>query len=196
MSLYGKDDSNTNVTKAGRGVVESSQSKTIVFIDNTEAALEENKERGLNAPGWWSYYTYTDCEGHTRHKAEHLIIIADPEPNAQETQDDDAIAADATSVINITVQPTDQATDDAVGAVTFSVTAADDPDLGDIVYQWQSQKATGTRWKTISGETTASLSLTGLTTDDDGRKYRVKLTSTAGAPEVISDVAILTVTVA
>ena len=287
MSLYGKDDSNTNVTKAGRGVSASSQAKTIVFIDNTEAALEENKERGLNAPGWWAYYTYTDCEGNTRHKAEHLVTIADPEPNAQETQDDDALAADATSVINITVQPANQTTYtpagsitaytntdigttlageegesyeltglsgsvagtgaaftvtrgagsggavtavtiDAVGsgfeaaetitilgstiggvdttddvtltvdsvgtaAATFSVTAADDPDLGDIVYQWQSQTATGTRWTNISGATSASLALAGLTTADSGKKYRVKLTTTAGAPEVISDVATLTV---
>ena len=84
---------------------------------------------------------------------------------------------------------------DTVGtaAATFSVTAADDPDLGDIVYQWQSQTASGTRWTNISGATSASLARTELTTSDNGRKYRVKLTSTAGAEEVISDVATLTV---
>ena len=59
MSLYGKDDSNANVTKAGRGIAASSQAKTIVFVDETEAALKDNKDRGINAPGWWSYYTYT-----------------------------------------------------------------------------------------------------------------------------------------
>lgn len=287
MSLYGKDDSNTNVTKAGRGVGASSQAKQIIFIDNTEAALEENKERGLNAPGWWSYFTFTDCEGNTRHKAEHLVTIADPEANASETQSDDAVAADATSIITISLQPTNQSavtpagaidafswtpsttlvgeadaeytgvtgtasgsgtgatftiardsngdvqtvtitdrgsdyvqtetitilgsdiggvdvTDDFVisvssvhtAAATFTVTAADAPDLGDIVYQWQVQTATGTRWSNISGETSASLALTGLTTADSGKKYRVKLTSTAGASEVISDVATLTVTAA
>jgi hypothetical protein len=296
MSLYGKDDSNTNVTKAGRGVSASSQAKQIIFIDNTEAALEENKERGLNAPGWWSYYSFTDCEGKTRHKAEHLVTIADPEPNAQETQNDDAVAADATSIITISLQPANQSTvgpegglltvdtvsaavatrpagtytigasdyttdivgggsgatftitvdgtgaatidsidaagsgfvvdetftilgsvfdngtdpagtdgvDDltfdaatvAAAAATFTVTAADAPDLGDIVYQWQIQTATGTRWTNVSGATSASLALTGLTTADSGKKYRVKLTSTAGAAEVISDVATLTVTAA
>ena len=196
MSLYGKDDSNTNVTKAGRGVSASSQAKQIIFIDNTEAALEENKERGLNAPGWWSYFTYTDGEGHTRHKAEHLVTIADPEDNSLETQSDDAVAADATSIITISVQPTDQATDDAIAAATFSVTAADAPDLGDIVYQWQVQTATGTRWTNVTGGTSASLALTGLTVADSGKKYRVKLTSTAGASEVISDTATLTVTAA
>jgi hypothetical protein len=288
MSLYGKDDSNTNVTKAGRGVSASSQAKQIIFIDNTEAALAENKERGLNAPGWWSYYSFTDCEGNTRHKAEHLVTIADPEPNAQETQNDDAVAADATSIITISLQPANQSTVapegglltvdtvsaasagrvagpytittsdystdgtgtgatftitiDGVGAATidsidtagsgyvvdetfsidgsvfggtdgvddltfdaatvaaatatFTVTAADAPDLGDIVYQWQVQTATGTRWTNVSGATSASLALTGLTTADSGKKYRVKLTSTAGAAEVISDVATLTVTAA
>ena len=41
MSLYGKDDSNANKTKAGIGVSGSSQAKTIVFIDDTEAQLAE-----------------------------------------------------------------------------------------------------------------------------------------------------------
>ena len=43
MSLYGKDDSNANKTKAGIGVAASSQTKTIVFIDDTEAQLAQNK---------------------------------------------------------------------------------------------------------------------------------------------------------
>ena len=285
MSLYGNTDSDANVTKAGRGIAASSQAKQTIFIDNTEAALAENKARGLNAPGWWSYYTFTDCDGNTRHKAEMLVTIA--EPIGPETQADDAVAADATSIITISLQPANQSTftpaggiltftegagttllgeadetytpvavtggtgnDDATftvvrdntgaidsvtlvaagsdytaadtltilgsaiggadvtddltitvdtvgtAAATFTVTAADAPDLGDIVYQWQVQTATGTRWTNISGETSATLALTGLTTADSGSKYRVKLTSTAGAKEVISDVASLTVTAA
>ena len=43
MSLYGRTDSNANKTKAGRGVSPSSQSKEIIFLDDTEAALAENK---------------------------------------------------------------------------------------------------------------------------------------------------------
>ena len=92
MSLYGKDDSNANKTKAGIGVAASSQTKTIVFIDDTEAQLAQNKNRGLNAPGWWSYFTYDDHNGNTRHKAEQLIAIADPEANANETQADDTLS--------------------------------------------------------------------------------------------------------
>ena len=74
MSLYGKTDSAANVTKAGRGVSPSSQAKQILFIDDTEAALAENKARGLNAPGWWSYFTYTDGAGNTL----SLIHISEP----------------------------------------------------------------------------------------------------------------------
>ena len=99
MSLYGKDDSNANKTKAGIGVATSSQAKTIVFIDDTEAQLAENKARGVSSPGWHSFYTYTDMHGKTRYKSELLVSIAGPEANASETQSDDTIGADITSVI-------------------------------------------------------------------------------------------------
>ena len=39
MSLYGNDDSNANKTKAGIGIGASSQAKTVVFIDDTEAPV-------------------------------------------------------------------------------------------------------------------------------------------------------------
>ena len=99
MSLYGKDDSNANKTKAGIGVAGSSNTKTIVFIDDTEAQLAENKARGVSSPGWHSFYTYTDMHGHTRTKSELLVSIAGPEANSGETQTDDTIGADITSVI-------------------------------------------------------------------------------------------------
>jgi len=101
MSLYGKDDSNANKTKAGIGVATSSQSKEIIFIDDTEAQLEVNKNRGLGSPGWYQYFTYTDSHGNTRHKSELLVTIAGPEANASETQSDDTIGADIASVITV-----------------------------------------------------------------------------------------------
>lgn len=264
----------------------------IIFVDDIEASLNENKVRGLKWPGWWVYRTYTDGDGNTRHKAECIAFANQTAANAGDYGDNPA--ADAASAIIISVQPANQSTQtpagglltvdtvsaavgtrpagtytigasdyttdgagtgatftitvdgtgaatidsiDAAGsgyvvdetftilgsvfdngsdpagtdgvddltfdaatvataAATFSVTAADSPDLGDIIYQWQSQTATGTRWTNVSGATSASLALTGLTTADSGKKYRVKLTSTAGAEEVISDVATLTVTAA
>ena len=79
MSLYGRTDSNANKTKAGVGIAASSQAKTTVFVDETEAQLNETKSRGITGPGWWSYFTYTDSSGATRHKAEQLIFVANPD---------------------------------------------------------------------------------------------------------------------
>jgi hypothetical protein len=190
MSLYGKTDSNANVTKAGRGVSASSQAKQILFIDDTEAALAENKARGLNAPGWWSYYTFTDCEGNTRHKAEMLVTIADPEANSSETQADDASAADVSVLIDIQTQPADTAV--AVGAALQLVLAATATPPGDasvLTYQWQ--KKSGKRWNNISGATGTTYDV-GTYAESDAGSYRVKINSTNGAAEVISATAVVT----
>jgi len=161
-----------------------------IYIDDVEATLPENKLRGLTAPGWWEYFTYTDASGNTRHKAQHLVSFKDAPVNTADL--DDNIAADVASVITISGQPVNQSTDDVVGTATFSVTAA--ASTGTLIYQWQLQTATGTRWTNITGAISASLALTGLVLADTGKKYRVKLTSSAGAEEVISNVATLTVT--
>ena len=121
MSLYGKDDSNANKTKAGIGVAASSQTKTIVYIDETEAALAQNKARGLNAPGWWFYFTYNDSAGNPRHKAEQLIFIANGEANSGETQADDTLAGDFVSTVT-TTNPSN-ASVAATNTAQFAVTA-------------------------------------------------------------------------
>ena len=195
MSLYGNDDSNTNKTKAGIGVAGSSQSKTIVFIDDTEAQLKSNKDRGLNAPGWWSYFTYTDSHGLTRHKAEQLVYIAKPEANAQETQSDDTAAADVLETITITAQPANSTSSSEAG--TFAVTATRDQS-GTLAYVWQRQTANGNRWTNITANLDTGITYANFTTATlgyssygdnslDGYKYRVKITSSKGATEVISD---------
>jgi hypothetical protein len=189
MSLYGKTDSADNVTKAGRGVSPSSQAKQILFIDDTEAALAENKARGLNAPGWWSYFTYTDGEGNTRHKAEHLVTIAGPDSNANETQADDAAAADESVVITINADPITQAV--AVGAVLNLVADAIATPPGDAsVLQYQWQKKSGRRWTNIgANQPTYDVA---VYAESDAGDYRCKLTSTNGAAEVITATATVT----
>lgn len=190
MSLYGKDDSNANKAKAGIGIAASSQAKQTIFIDDTEAALAENKARGLNAPGWWSYYTYTDCEGNTRHKAEMLVTIADPEANSSETQSDDSVAADEAVLITINNQPATQAV--AVGdPLALSVTAISTPpgDSSAMQYQWQKLSAAG-RWANI-GANQPTYDVDPYAAENAG-SYRVKLTSTNGAPEIISATAVVT----
>ena len=197
MSLYGRTDSNANKTQAGlaRGNGAGSATETVVFVDETEAALSENKERGINGPGWWAYRTYTDAAGKTRHKAEMLAFISNADTT--ETAADDTIAADVASAITISAQPADVtgAADPFTG--TFAVTAT--ADVGTVNFQWQRQTASGTRWTNVSdagvfsGATTATLTLTAAAKADyDGYKFRVKLTSSAGAEEVISDSASIT----
>jgi hypothetical protein len=200
MSLYGRTDSDPNKTKVAstRGNGAGSVTETIVFVDETEASLTENKSRGITGPGWWAYRTYTDGAGNTRHKANHLMVLANADLNANETQNDDAIAADVTSVIQIQTNLFNQAavpdpyTDPAAFQITASAT------VGTIVYQWQRQSATGTRWTNITdnavfaGSNGPVLSITNADKATyDGYKFRVKLTSDAGAEEVISDIGTL-----
>ena len=186
MSLYGRTDATANkeAIEALRTAVAGTE--TIVFVDGTEASLAENASRGITGPGWWSYRTFTDNAGNTRHKAEMLAFITNPD--GTETQADDTVAADVTSTISISAQPTGQTT--VSGAATFSVTAS--ATVGTVTYQWQRKLSGGTRWTNVSGATSASLVLAGQTADNDGDQYRVKLNSTAGAEEVISDAAALT----
>ena len=190
MSLYGRTDSNANKTKAGVGIAASSQAKTTIYIDETEAALEANKERGLNAPGWWSYFTYTDSSGATRHKAEQLIFIAGGDTNANETQADDAQAADVAVTIAIGTQPADTAV--AVGAqlqLTVVATGTPPGDASLLTFQWQ--KKSGNRYANISGATAATFTVATYAATDAGT-YRVKINSSNGAKEVISDAAVVT----
>ena len=259
-----------------------------IFIDAVEATLPENAERGLNAPGWWEYMTYTDADGKTRHKVDHLVAFKSAPVNAADA--DDNVGADVASAITISSQPSNQSTSSPAGAIltvtragtaaagtgsytitdqtagvvvanvsggaapsgtwsinvsraagvytvtlnsggtgfaatdtitvpgnllggvvttndlvvtvatvataaaTFSVTAS--ATTGSLVYQWQRRTTTGGRWANISGATSSSLALTGLTTTANGYEYRVKLTTSAGAEEVISNAAALTVTAA
>ena len=199
MSLYGRVDSTANQTAVGltRGNGAGSATETIVFVDETEAGLNENKTRGITAPGWWAYRTYTDHNGNTRHKAEHLMILTNPEANADETLSDDTIAADVASAVTISAQPA--ASTSSSGAGTFTLTTSTTGTPGALAYKWQRQTANATtRWVDIAAGTdagityadftTATLAYSGLAADTlDGYKYRVKITSAGGTEEVISD---------
>lgn len=191
MSLYGRTDSNANKTKAGVGIAASSQAKTTLYIDETEAALESNKERGLNAPGWWSYYSYTDASGATRHKAEQLVFVAGGDTNANETQADDAIAADQLVAITINTQPAPTRAVILGEALNLAVVAISTPpgDASLLSYQWQKKPENGRRWSNV-GANQPTYDVDPYAATDAG-EYRVKITSSNGAPEVISDTSIV-----
>jgi len=199
MSLYGRTDSNANKTKVERTIAASSQAKTIVFVDETEARLNENRQRGIDGPGWWSYFTYTDAAGNTRHKAEKLVALGNPDTNANETQADDTIAADVASAVTITAQPANVTNASTPFTGTFAVTTSTTGTPGTLTYQWQVQTPTGTRWANITnagvytGATTNTLTLTAAAKATyNGYKFRVKINSAGGTEEVISNSATLT----
>lgn len=199
MSLYGRVDSTANQTAVGltRGNGAGSATETIVFVDETEAGLNENKSRGITAPGWWAYKTYTDGAGNTRHKAEQLMFLTNPEANADETLADDTVAADVASAVTISAQPA--ASTSSSGAGTFTLTTTTTGTPGALSYVWQRQTAAATtRWVNIAAGTdtgvtyadftTATLAYSSLADDTlDGYKYRVKITSAGGTEEIISD---------
>ena len=199
MSLYDRVDSNAakSAIEELRNAVPNTDTETIVFVDNTEAALAENASRGITGPGWWSYRSFTDSSGKTRHKAEHLVFISNPEANADETQADDTIAADVASAVIIDVQPASSTS--VSGEGTFTLTTSTTGTPGALSYQWQRQTATATtRWVDITASldsgityadfTTATLAYSGLADDSlDGYKYRVKIPSAGGTEEVISN---------
>jgi hypothetical protein len=197
MSLYGRTDSNANKTQAGlaRGNGSGSVSETVIFVDAAEAVLNENASRGITGPGWWAYKTYTDSSGNTRHKAECLAFISNPD--GTESQADDTIAADVASAVTISAQPAASTSSSGAGTFTLSTSTTGTP--GALAYVWQRQTAAATtRWVNIAADTdtgvtyadftTATLAYSSLGDDSlDGYKYRVKITSAGGTEEVISD---------
>jgi len=168
----------------------STAARRVVFIDETEATLAENKSRGLNSPGWWEYMTFTDASGRTRHKAQHLTSFKSAPHNVADADDD--VAADITAIITINTQPADTTVADGA-ALSLLVAAISTPpaDASLLTYQWQ--KKSGRRWNNI-GANQPTYDVGAVTTADAG-DYRFKITSSNGAKEVTSDTAVVTVTV-
>ena len=190
MSLYASEDSNAAKAAVEKTIAADASGATVVFIDATEAGLAANRERGLVSPGWWSYQTYTDAAGKTRHKAECLVNIQGPEANASETQADDSIAADVAVTIAIQTQPAATLAVIVGQAMNLTVAATATPpgDASVLTYQWQ--KKSGTRYTNISGATSATYTI-GTYADGDAGTYRVKINSTNGGAEVISNSSIV-----
>ena len=76
-------------------------------------------------------------------------------------------------------------------SATFSVSAY--LSGGTLTYQWQVSTDAGTTWSSVSGATSATLSLSGLTTADNGKRYRCVVSAT-GVTSVTTNSATLTVT--
>jgi len=172
-----------------------SNSYELIFADSTEGSLAESKSRGIKNPGWWLYRTYTDHYGNTRHKAECIAAMSVAAGTSGDASDD-TIAAEVASAVTITSQPGNSAS--SSGAGTFAVATSTTGTPGTLAYVWQRQKAGTKRWVNITASldtgityanfTTATLGYSGLASNAlDGYKYRVKVTTSKGATEVISN---------
>jgi hypothetical protein len=94
------------------------------------------------------------------------------------------------NTITITTQPTSQTA--SSGAATFTAAATVSPS-GTPSYQWQRSNDAGVTFANVSGATSATLSLSGLTAEaDGGARFRVVVSAT-NAANVTSNAATLTV---
>lgn len=186
-------DTAINLSAVGAGTADTLQltAPTVFFVDSNEATVAANKAKGITGAGWWLYRTYTDAQSVTRHKAECLISMAATAAVAGDAEDtvtvDRAITI-ATQPADITVDLSDSTTDTATFSVVASATGT-----GDLTYQWQKQESGSGAWANVSGATAAEYTTGVLTVlADNTDKYRV-VVSTAGAADVTSDAATLTV---
>ena len=94
--------------------------------------------------------------------------------------------------VSIITQPADQSVAPYANP-SFAVIAAAS-DLNGVSYQWQQSTDSGTTWADISSQTAASFSLSGVTSGDSGKQFRVVVTSTSTASATAtSQAAVLTV---
>jgi hypothetical protein len=96
----------------------------------------------------------------------------------------------AANTITITSQPSNQTA--SGGAATFTAAATVAPS-GTPTYQWQRSSDLGVTWANISGATSASLNLTGMTVEADGNARFRAVVSATNAANATSSAATLTV---
>jgi hypothetical protein len=100
------------------------------------------------------------------------------------------LLAVAPNTITITSQPSNQTA--SGGAATFTAAATVAPS-GTPTYQWQRSSDLGVTWANISGATSASLNLTGLTVEADGNARFRAVVSASNAANATTSAAALTV---
>lgn len=183
MPLWGKTDASGSKPK----YLSSADAANAVFVSAEEAVLKTNKDKGILGAGWWLVKEFTDADGKTRYKSEHLVAMTVANATSGDAADD-AKVADVNVTITISAQPAAQTT--VAGAATFTVTAS--ASTGNATYQWQKKLAGAARWVNVSGATTDTLALTGQTSAANGDQYRVVVGSDSGAVKVTSDAAALT----
>jgi hypothetical protein len=160
----------------------------VFFVDETEAQVITNRNRGILGGGWWKVVETLDSDGSTRYRTECLVAMGTPAATSSDAADD-TVAADVVATITIGTQPTAQTT--VSGAATF--TGAATVTSGTVTYQWQKALAASpAKFANVSGATSASIVLAGQLAANTGDKYRVIVSSTTGADRKTSNAVALT----
>lgn len=165
-----------------------SDNADIVFVSQEEAALVDNRLKGIKAPGWYKITEKVTNDGTLTYKTEALVAMTVANATSGDNTDD-LVAADVE--ISITTQPAN-ASVTAPAAASFTVVAS-----GGSTYQWQLQTGGTGAYANISNggvystATTATLNIsnsTGLT----GNRYRC-VVGNGGTAQVKTNGAKLTV---
>jgi hypothetical protein len=194
MPLWGKIDNEASKPKYLSDELRNDQTVTdrdaTIGIDRSEAAVTENRAKGLTTPGWTKYRTYVDGQGKTRHKAEVLVAFA----GDFTTGDNDTIPPNP--VVSILTQPEDTSVvanvDDAIFTVSASATRG-----ATVTYQWQSVDSASVGvvplpFVNVSGATSPTLNAGKFGIGDNGTLFRV-IVAAVGATPVTSNTVTLTV---
>lgn len=183
-----------DLTAVGVGTTHQIVNANIFFVDETEAQLKANKDKGINGAGWWKIVSFTDGAGDIRWKTE-LLIAMDVTAAVAGDAADDAVVPDTESYATITTQPSN-ASVTAPATATFTV-AASLTGAGALTYQWQVSTSATPKWTNVAtgtGGTTASYTTAATVTGDSGNRYRCLVSTNAtGAAVVTSNVARLAV---
>lgn len=172
---------------------QSSVDTQIVAVSLAEAQLSTNKSRGISSPGWWAYRTYTDASGTTRHKSELIASYKDGSAISGDFTDD-LVAGDSASAVAIGTQPANASVAaNGSNTATFTVSATK-TGAGSLTYQWQVSTDEGASFSDISSANANSVTTAAVVAGDDQNQYRVKVGTDAGATELVSSAATLTVT--
>ena len=71
MSLWGNKDQANNTPAH----LSAENKGKVYFVDQTEAGVDTNREKGLKTPGWNLYDTHEAAGGATRHRVETLVSL-------------------------------------------------------------------------------------------------------------------------
>ena len=160
----------------------------ILFVDDTEAAIDSNKAKGIHSPGWWKIVEFQNSNGDTRYRTELLVTVTSVTTGTGD-KEEDLVVPDLSSVASISVQPANQTS--SAGAATFGVTASITGG-GTITYQWQKALAASpTKFADVVGQTAATIVLAGQTAGNTGDRYRVVIGG-GGVKKLNSSAATLT----